>query len=109
VIGMLFKLIACQPHLMLGLAQSCTNWWSAELRRFGRSWKRRISLYVVGGCSFMLGSMYTGVSVLLWGALPVTGEPLAWTYWAVPLVPFSVSLVCALSLRWMKKPVLFKH
>ncbi|MEY4676925.1 MAG: hypothetical protein RLZZ470_1432 [Pseudomonadota bacterium] len=57
----------------------------------------------------MLGSMYTGVSVLLWGALPVTGEPLAWTYWAVPLVPFSVSLVCALSLRWMKKPVLFKH
>jgi hypothetical protein len=73
VIGMLFKLIACQPHLMLGLAQSFTNWWSAELRRFGRSWKRRISLYVVGGCSFMLGSMYTGVSVLLWGALPVIG------------------------------------
>ena len=108
MIRMLFKLLACQPHSLFDHAQSCANVVFAELRRFGRSWKRRLGLYLVGGCSFMLGLIYTGVSVLLWGALPASGEPLAWTYWAVPLVPFGVSLVCALSLRWTKKPRLFR-
>ena len=109
MIRMLFKLMACQPHALFNQAQSCANLLSAELRRFGRSWKRRIGLQVVGWCSFMLGLIYTGVSVLLWGALPATGDTLACTYWAVPLAPFSLSLVCALSLRWMKKPMLFRQ
>jgi hypothetical protein len=108
MIGMLLKLVVCKPHPMFDLAQSYTKLLSAEFQRFGRSWKRRMALYLVCGCSFMLGLINTGVAVLLWGALPVSGEPLAWTYWAVPLVPFGVSLVCALSLRWTKKPVLFR-
>ena len=108
MIGMLLKLMACKPHSMLDLAQSCTNLLCAELQRFGRSWKRRMGLYVVGVFSFMLGLVYTGVSVLLWGALPATGEPLAWTYWAVPLAPFTLSLLCGVTLKLKKKPVLFR-
>ena len=108
MIGMLLKLVVCKPHSMYDLAQSYTNLFSAEFRRFGRSWIRRMGLYVVGACSFMLGLIYTGVAVLLWGALPVTGESLAWTYWAVPLVPFSLALVCGVTLKLQKKPALFR-
>jgi hypothetical protein len=109
MMGMLFKLIACRPHSLFDLAQSYTNLLCAEFQRFGRSWKRRMGLYVVGVCSFMLGLIYTGVAVLLWGALPASREPLAWTYWAVPLAPFTLSLLCGVTLRWKKKPVLFEH
>jgi hypothetical protein len=97
--GVLLKLLLLPPELLKMHAHGYADLASEEWERQICAWKTRWLIYAMSVVSCVIGVFLTGVSLLLWLALPVLNERSAW---GLALVPFSICLLSLASWLWAK-------
>lgn len=99
----LLRLIVTEPHIVGDHVEAYAELVSDEVKKAGTAWALRIALYAAALCLALVGLIFTGVAIMLWGALPATGYVAGWVLWAVPLVTFALAAICIVVA--MSKPI----
>ena len=84
---------ARQPQLLAEHARAYAELVLAEARQAVLSLVLHVTLYAGAGVLALLGTLFAGVALLLYGA--GSGEPRhAWLLIAVPTIPLAVAILC---------------
>lgn len=95
----LLKLLLLPPELLKMHAHGYANLASEEWERQICFWKTRWLIYAISLASGVVGVFLSGVSLLLWMALPMLNER---SGWGLVLVPLSLCLLSLTSWLWAK-------
>ena len=95
----LLRLIATEPHLLGDHVEAYADLVGDEVKKTSTAWGLRIGLYLAALCLFGVGLVFTGVALMLWGALPTLGDQAPWLLVAVPVVTFAAMIACILFAR----------
>lgn len=95
----LLRLIATEPQILGDHVEAYAELVGDEVKKAGSAWSLRIGLYLAALCLIGVGLVLTGVSLLLWAALPVAGIHTPWLLVVVPLASFVAALICVLVAR----------
>ena len=98
----LLRLIATEPHLIGDHVEAYAELVGDELKKTSTGWGLRIGLYLGALCLFGVGLVFTGVALMLWGALPTLGDTAPWLLFVVPAVTFAAMIGCILFARSRK-------
>lgn len=90
----LLKLLLLPPDLLKSHAQAYADLASELSARYLRTLKNRWLMYGLSALALLLAVMFGGVSLLLWGVLPLQDAPHAWVLLALPLGTLVISLLC---------------
>ena len=97
--GILLKLLLLPPDLLKMHAHGYADLASEEWERQICVWKTRWLIYAMSAASGVVAVFLTGVSLLLWLALPALNERSAW---GLVLIPMSLCLLSLASWLWAK-------
>lgn len=84
MLRLLLKMLLLPPGLLKSHAQGYADLVSEVGARYVCTLKHRWALYALSAMSLMLGLMFAGLALLLWGALPLHNAPHAWILLALP-------------------------
>ena len=99
----LLRLIVTEPHIVGEHAEAYAELVGEEVKKAGSAWAFRIGLYAAAACLAVMGLMFTGVAIMLWGAQPEADFTAGWVLVAVPLLTFVFAAVCVVVAR--SKPI----
>jgi hypothetical protein len=80
----LLRLFATQPHLIGDHVEAYADLVGDELKKTGAAWTMKVALFAVTGVLALLGLIFLGVALMLWGVLPASDYPAGWALIAVP-------------------------
>jgi hypothetical protein len=95
----LLRLIATEPHILGDHVEAYADLLGDEVKKTSSAWATRLGLYLGALGLLGIGLALTGVALMLWASLPVSGLRAPWVLVAVPVVAFAAALVCAVLAR----------
>ena len=95
----LLRLIATEPQILGDHVEAYAELVGDEVRKTGSAWGLRLGLYLVALALLGVGLVLTGIAVMLWAALPLSGIHAHWVLVAVPAASLLGAVVCALLAR----------
>ncbi len=96
----LLHLIATQPHLLGEHVEAYAQLVGEEVGKVSTLWIWRLVYWVAALALFMLGLLFTGVALMLWGSVATgSGLEAPWLLIVVPCVPFVIAVICILMAR----------
>lgn len=90
----LLRLLVKQPHLLTEHVEAYAHLVGDEVSKVSTMWITRIVLYVTGGVLALLGLIFVGVALMLFGAVPWSDMEHGWLLIVVPLVPLIGAGIC---------------
>ena len=99
----LLRLIVTEPHVVGDHVEAYAELVSEEVKKAGSAWALRIGLYAAALCLAVMGLIFTGVAIMLWGAQPTADYTAGWVLIVVPLVTFALAAICIVVA--MSKPI----
>jgi len=90
----LLRLLVKQPRLLTEHVEAYAHLVGDEVSKVSTMWIMRIVLYVAGGVLALLGLIFVGVALMLFGAVPWSDMEHGWLLIVVPLVPLLAAGVC---------------
>ena len=94
MIQSLLHLMGTKPHLLGEHAEAYAELVGAEFDKTTKSWKSRMGLYAVALFLLTVGSIFTGVALMLWALMPLANMNWPWLLVLVPLAPLLVGAFC---------------
>ena len=93
------QLIAKKPQLVGEHVAAYAELVGAEVGKTTKLWRSRAQLYAVALFLLIIGILFSGVALMIWAMLPVSGMHLPWLLPAVPLAPLLAGSLCVLKAR----------
>ncbi|NUZ05075.1 phage holin family protein [Piscinibacter koreensis] len=90
----LLRLLVKQPRLLTEHVEAYAHLVGDEVSKVSTMWIMRIVLYVTGGVMALLGLIFVGVALMLFGAVPWSDMEHGWLLIVVPLVPLVGAALC---------------
>ena len=85
------RLLATRPHWLAEHAEAYAELAAAEATVAAVAARRTILLIGTVAVGFGLATVFGGVALMLWAALPSMPGTTAWVLWAVPALPLAVA------------------
>lgn len=95
----LLRLIGTKPHLLGEHAEAYAELVGTEIDKTTKNWTSRFGLYAVALFLLTVGTVFTGVALLLCALVPLATMHLPWLLVVVPLVPLMIGGYCAARAR----------
>ncbi len=103
----LLHLIGTKPHLLGEHAEAYAELVGTEIDKTKRNWTSRFGLYAVALFLLTVGTVFTGMALMLWALVPLATMHLPWLLVVVPLVPLMIGGYCVFRARAEPKYPLF--
>lgn len=91
----LFSLVTKQPQLLAAHADAYSDLIAHEVNVVSGAWRNVLLYAALSMLLGTVGSVLSGVALMLWAVMPLAQTPLAWLLWATPLVSLVLALACA--------------
>ena len=95
----LLYLVATRPQLLVDHAEAYVDLVAAEVSNASVIWKRRVTLNVMGMCSFVVAVVLAGVALMMWATIPIVGNQAVWVLVITPLLPMGLGTCCLIAAR----------
>ena len=95
----LLHLSATKPHLLGEHVEAYADLVGAEVGKTTKHWKARVALYGMALFLLTVGTIFSGVAVMLWALVPTINMQAPWLLLVVPLVPLLVGALCVFRAR----------
>jgi hypothetical protein len=95
----LLRLAATHPQLLADHAAAYAELVGDEMGKTLSAWKRTVLFNALGVGLLLVGTLLTGVALMLWALIPVPDDRAYWALIAVPAIPAAVALLCLLAGR----------
>ena len=93
----LLYLAATRPQLLVDHVEAYGDLVAAEVSNASVIWKRRVTLNVMGICSFVVAAILAGVAVMMWAVIPMVGNQTVWVLVITPLLPMGLGAGCLIA------------
>lgn len=80
----LFRMLVSEPNLLADHVEAYSQLVAEEVGAVTAQWKKRAALHALSAFAALLALVLTGVSLLLWAAIPVDEMNAPWGLIAVP-------------------------
>ena len=87
-------LIATKPQLLGEHMEAYAELVGVEVGKTTELWKARVALYGMALFLLAVGTVFTGVALMLWAVVPTINMQAPWLLLIVPLVPLLVGALC---------------
>lgn len=101
------KLFLLPPDLLQVHAQAYADLVNALTARYLLNLKHRCLLYACGALALLLGLIFGGVALMLWGALPLKQAAFSWVLWVLPTGLMGISALCCWLARRVRLPAVW--
>ena len=103
----LLHLIATKPQLLGEHVEAYAELVGVEVGQTAQRWKSRVGLYAIALGLLTVGTVFTGVALMLWALIPMANMNLPWLLVLVPLTPLAVGGICLARARAQPKHAAF--
>jgi len=88
----LFRLIASEPQMVAEHLEAYSELVAEEFGAVAAQWKRRMALQALSAGCIVVAILLVGVSLMLWGVMPLDTMNAPWVLIAVPAIPLVMAL-----------------